>query len=204
MIDSDEEPLVRGTVIDAGHSSVLLPDTESQAVLGSFGAGFSRQHTQQGDHVLPRVAPIQSADDVETQMLDALERDLTGPVVFPLSDGAEVGVAHVGRLRQSRRQVLIPQSGTPRSVQDRSHSESASVENQVVSDDTERLHGEGSVVSEEEEPVPPTEPDPVVTVGGVNPAIRAALIWMDEVDLEVEFCRRAAVFKSIPHFLRGP
>ena len=107
MIDSDEEPLVRGTVIDAGHSSVLLPDTESQAVLGSFGAGFSRQHAQQGDHVLPRVAPIQSADDDETQMLDALERDLTGPVVFPLSDGAEVDVAHVGRPRQSRRLVLI-------------------------------------------------------------------------------------------------
>ena len=122
-------------------------------------------------------------------MLDALERDLAGPVVFPLSDGAEVDVAHVG---------------TPRSVQDRSHSESASVENQVVSDDIESMHGEGSVVSGEEELVPPTEPDPVVTVGGVNPAIRAALIWMDEVDLEVEFCRRAAVFKSIPHFLRGP
>ena len=143
MIDSDEEPLVRETVIDAGHSSVLLPDTESHAVLGSFGAGFSRQHTQQGDHVIPRVAPIQSAGDDETQMLDALERDLAGPVVFPLSDGAEVDVAHVGRPRQSRRLVLIPQSGTPRSVQDRSHSESASVEDQVVSDDTESLHGEG-------------------------------------------------------------
>ena len=43
MIDSDEEPLVRGKVIDSGHSSVLLPDMESQAILGSFGAGFSRQ-----------------------------------------------------------------------------------------------------------------------------------------------------------------
>ena len=72
------------------------------------------------------------------------------------------------------------------------------MENQVVSDDTESLHGEGSVVSGEEEPVPLAEPDPVVAVGGANLAIRAALIWMDEVDLEVEFCRRAAVFKSIP------
>ena len=45
MIDSDEELFVRGTVIDSGHSSVLLPDPESQAALGSFGAGFSRQHT---------------------------------------------------------------------------------------------------------------------------------------------------------------
>ena len=130
--------LGRGTSCegDGGHSSVLLPDTESQAALGTFGAGFSRQHTQQEDHVIPRVAAIQSADDDETQMLDALERDLAGPVVFPLSDGAEVDVAHVGRPRQSRRLVLIP-------VQDRSHSESASVEDQVVSDDTKSLHGEG-------------------------------------------------------------
>ena len=75
MIDSDEEPLV-GTVIDDGHSSALVPDTrESQAAMGSFGAGFSRQHTQQGDHVVSSVAPSQSADDDETQMLDAVERD---------------------------------------------------------------------------------------------------------------------------------
>ena len=68
-------------------------------------------------------------------------------------------MAHiVGRPRQCRRLVLIPQSGTLRSVQDRSHSESAS----VASDDTESLDGEGSVVSGEEEPFSPAEPDPVV------------------------------------------
>ena len=123
--------------------------------------------------------------------------------MFPMSDGAEVDVAHiVGRPRQSRRLVLIPQSGTPRSVQDRSYSESESVQNEVASDDTESLDVEGSVASGEEEPIPPTEPDPVVAVEGANPATRAALIWMDE-GLELEFCRRAAVFKTIPHFFEA-
>ena len=42
---------------------------------------------------------MQSVDDDETQMLDALERDLAGPAVFPMSDGAEVEMAHVGRPR---------------------------------------------------------------------------------------------------------
>ena len=51
--------------------------------------------------------PSPPTDD-ETQILDALERDLAGSVVFPLSDGAEVDVAPVvGRPRQSRRLVLI-------------------------------------------------------------------------------------------------
>ena len=51
----------------------------------------------------------------------------------------------------------------------------------LPNDDTESLDVEWSVAKEEEEPIPPTEPDPVVAVGGANP-------WMDEVDLEVEFC----------------
>ena len=126
------------------------------------------------------------------------------PVVSPMSDGAEVDVAHiVGSPRQSRRLVLIPQSGTlDQSRTGRSHSESESVEDEDASDDTESLDVEGSVASGEEEPVPPTEPDPVVAVVGGNHAIWAALIWMDEVDLEVEFCRERQCSKQFLIFSR--
>ena len=48
-----------------------------------------------------------------------------------------------------------------------------------------------------------TEPDPEVVVGGLTPAIRAALAELDHVDLMAEFSRRAIVMKTIPHFLRG-
>ena len=66
-------------------------------------------------------------------------------------------------------------------------------------------YDEGSEVSENEEPEPPTAPDPeVVTTRGLTPAIRAALMELDGVDLPHEFTRRAAVMKTVPHFLRGP
>ena len=56
-----------------------------------------------------------------------------------------------------------------------------------------------------EEYIAPSEPDPTVTVAeGLTPPIRAALVWLDEVDLETEFQRRGAVMKTVPHFLRGP
>ena len=37
-----------------------------------------------------------------------------------------------------------------------------------------------------------------------SPQIRAAFRWMDTVDVEELFRRRAAVLRSVPHFLRGP
>ena len=67
------------------------------------------------------------------------------------------------------------------------------------------VHDEGSEVSVDEEPEPPTAPDPeVVTTRGLTPAIRAALTELDGVDLPHEFTRRAAIMKTVPHFLRGP
>ena len=67
------------------------------------------------------------------------------------------------------------------------------------------VHDEGSEVSVDEEPEPPTAPDPeVVTTRGLTPAIRAALTELDGVDLTHEFTRRAAIMKTVPHFLRGP
>ena len=39
---------------------------------------------------------------------------------------------------------------------------------------------------------------------GVTPAIRAAVVELDTVDLVVEFSQRASVMKTVPHFLRGP
>ena len=67
------------------------------------------------------------------------------------------------------------------------------------------VHDEGSEVSVDEEPEPPTAPDPeVVTTRGLTPAIRAALTELDGVDLPHEFTRRAAIMKTVPQFLRGP
>ena len=44
----------------------------------------------------------------------------------------------------------------------------------------------------------------VVTTRGLTPAIRAVLMELDGVNLAHEFARRAAVMKTVPHFLRGP
>ena len=69
-------------------------------------------------------------------MLDALERDLAGPVVFPLSDGAEVDGTHCWETSAVQEIGFDP---TRPLDQSRSHSESASVQDQVASDDTESL-----------------------------------------------------------------
>ena len=67
------------------------------------------------------------------------------------------------------------------------------------------VHDEGSEVSVDEEPEPPTAPDPeVMTTRGLTPTIRAALTELVGVDLPHEFARRAAIMKSVPHFLREP
>ena len=72
-------------------------------------------------------------------------------------------------------------------------------------DGADVVHDEGSEVSVDEKPEPPTAPDPeVVTTSGLTPAIRAALTELDGVDFPHEFVRRAAIMKSVPHFLRGP
>ena len=48
------------------------------------------------------------------------------------------------------------------------------------------------------------KPDPmVVEFQEITPAIRAALVELDTVDLVVEFSQRASVMKTVPHFLRG-
>ena len=74
-----------------------------------------------------------------------------------------------------------------------------------VGDDIESLLDDGSVVSGAEEYIAPSEPEPAVAVAeSLTPPIRAALAWLDEADLEAEFQRRAAVMKTVPHFLRGP
>ena len=55
-----------------------------------------------------------------------------------------------------------------------------------------------------EEFIAPSEPDPVVVIAeGLTTRIRAALVWLDGVDLEAELQRRAAIVKTVPHFLRG-
>ena len=74
-------------------------------------------------------------------------------------------------------------------------------------EDTESIVGavdHGSEVSGEEEPVPPTDPDPAVVVSrGVTPAIRAALVELDTVNLAMEFSQTASLMKSVPNFLHG-
>ena len=60
-----------------------------------------------------------------------------------------------------------------------------------------------SEVSGEEMPVF-EDPVPDMVDVRVTPAIRVALEWLDTVNLCDEFTRRAAVMKSVPHFLRGP
>ena len=227
---SDEEPLVPGTRESQVCTRSTVPASSAALQQAGVEAGFSRGNGQVRGHVDSSVAPTQwesdadfpvgtrppefnsqlDNDESQGSTSDALQRDLEGPLVFPMSDGAEVVLAQIdGRpRRQSRILVLIPQlAGTPRSVHERSGSEGPGVQDLEIgaaSDDTESLYIEGSAVSGEEMPIPPTEPDPVVVVGGANPAIRAVLMWLDEVDLEAEFSRRAAVLKTVPQFLRGP
>ena len=50
-----------------------------------------------------------SQSEVGSSVLDALQRDLEGPEMFPMTDDAEVEEAPVPIRRQSRRLVLVPQ-----------------------------------------------------------------------------------------------
>ena len=61
----------------------------------------------------------------------------------------------------------------------------------------------GSAVSEDVETGDNLEPDPEVREVIVTPAVRAALVWLDEVDLVEVFKVRASVMKSVPKFLAG-
>ena len=61
----------------------------------------------------------------------------------------------------------------------------------------------GSIASEDEEAETPQEPDPEVREVAITPAVRAALTWLDQVDLVEVFKPRASVMKSVPKFLTG-
>ena len=61
----------------------------------------------------------------------------------------------------------------------------------------------GSAMSEDVETGDNLEPDPEVREVTVTPAVRAALMWLDEVDLVEVFKPRASVMKSVPKFLSG-
>ena len=61
----------------------------------------------------------------------------------------------------------------------------------------------GSAVSEDVETGDNLEPDPEVREVIVTPAVRAALVWLDEVDLVEVFKFRVSVMKSVPKFLSG-
>ena len=60
-----------------------------------------------------------------------------------------------------------------------------------------------SAVSEDVEASAPVEPDPPVREVAITPAVRAALAWLDQVDLVEVFKPRASVMKSVPKFLCG-
>ena len=130
--------------------------------------------------------------------------------MFPMTDDAEVEEAPVPRRRQSRRLVLVPrcarsfelEGSTPREESGARDDEARQLSD---SDDIESLPDDGSVVSGAEEYIAASELESAVAVAeGFTPPIRAALAWLDEVDLEAGFQRRAAVMKTVPHFLRGP
>ena len=63
---------------------------------------------------------------------------------------------------------------------------------------------EVSVVSGEVEILSVEEVFEVPELRDTSPQIRAAFRWMDAVDVEELFRTKAAVFRSIQHFLRGP
>ena len=64
---------------------------------------------------------------------------------------------------------------------------------------------ESCVVSGQDERVSWEEPVfEVPELRDTSPQIRAAFKWMDTADVEELFRRRAAVLRSVPHFLRGP
>ena len=66
------------------------------------------------------------------------------------------------------------------------------------------LDDNGSVFSGEEELESIEEPFGVEEFRGIPAGVRDALRWLDGVDLNVVFQRRANVIKSVPHFLKGP
>ena len=55
-----------------------------------------------------------------------------------------------------------------------------------------------------EEFVTPSELGPVVALPKVSLHEFGQHWWLDGVDLEAEFQRRAAIMKTVPHLLRGP
>ena len=153
-----------------------------------------------------------------TEIASSDSVDFTNAVqVFPMLDGASEEVER--RFQGGRRVVLVPGSvnGTPRSNIDRSmsiewmaaddvHSQSTlSVQERIGqesgSSDTESLGGVSDVSLTEVRSE--AEPDPVVEEASISPACRAALRWLDTVDLTAIFSRRAAVMRSVPQFLCG-
>ena len=89
-----------------GHSEEVRPtqwDTNAEFSLGSRPSEFISQ------------------SEVGSGVIDALQRDLEGPSVYPMTDDAEVEETPFPRRRQSRRLVLIPPICTQSSVR-RQHS----------------------------------------------------------------------------------
>ena len=100
---------------------------------------------------------------------------------------------------RGRRVVLVPQSGTPRSV----HNRSDAGVNESDTDSLDFAEENGSVVSGVEEPPLTEDVLEMDELQGTSAGFREALQAMDEVNLDVVF-RRANVMKSVPHILKGP
>ena len=74
-----------------------------------------------------------------------------------------------------------------------------------VGEDGREVDDGVSVVSGQDEVVSLEEPVfEVPELRDTSPQIRAAFRWLDTVDVEELFRRRAVVLRSVPHFLRGP
>ena len=107
---------------------------------------------------------------------------------------------------RGRRVVLIPQSGTPRSVHNMSDEgcNSEARMNGSDADSLDVLEENGSVVSGVEEPPPIEDVIEMDELQGTPAGFREALQAIDEVNLDVVFRRRANVIKSVPHIVKGP
>ena len=164
--------------------------------LPSLGLRRRARRNAETMDMLDALAIDLEADDDGARSLD----ESFGPEVFPLTDDATLEMSQ-GR---GRRLVLVPMPGES----PHSHPDVELLEEALGSiDDTESVAVQdlGSEVGEDETFALASVPDPLVmATRGWTPAVRAALVWLDEVHLDAVFIRRAVVMKIVPKFLRGP
>ena len=219
VLDALEHDLASRVAVTVPDSSIPVPTTmPAQSPLPTWVDGSQAMRVREESVLDPgvprsgRFAALSNTDDCDNEcalvVRASSNADAGGRVAVPAGSASRPKrlhlVGHFQRISQATTVPAVPESSRDIEfdmTRGDSSSDTESVQHHVEEDREKML--QVSAVSEDVETGDNLEPDPEVREVIVTPTVRAALVWLDEVDLVEVFKLRASVMKSVPKFLAG-